>query len=96
MGHDHGAARPGARIRSATVLATIGGVEDDPLFGGPSRAQSLSHEPFRETVILVATATATMRGTHGGGPAGLGWRITCSKSVAALPRSDRHLAGRLA
>jgi len=56
MGHEHGAERPSARIRSAAALATIGGVEDDPLFAEAllSRAQSLSREPSRETVILVA------------------------------------------
>lgn len=56
MGHGHGPARPPARIRSAAVLATVGGVEDDALFADAllARARALSREPGLETVILVA------------------------------------------
>jgi sirohydrochlorin ferrochelatase len=57
MGHEHGGdARPPARIRSAAVLTTIGGIEDDPLFAEAllARARSLSRDPARESVILVA------------------------------------------
>jgi hypothetical protein len=56
MGHGHDAARLPVRIRSAAVLATVGGVEDDPLFAEAllARARSLSRDPARETVILVA------------------------------------------
>jgi sirohydrochlorin ferrochelatase len=56
MGHDHGAARPPARIRSAAVIATVGGVEDHPLFAEAllARAHALSTDPARETVVLVA------------------------------------------
>lgn len=59
MGHghgDHGPARPAARIRSAAVLTTIGGLDDHALFARAlvDRARSLSREPGRETVVLVA------------------------------------------
>ncbi len=56
MGHGHGAAGPSTRIRSAAVMATVGGLEDDPLFAEAllARAQALSRDPARETVILVA------------------------------------------
>lgn len=56
MGHGYASAQPPARIRSAAVLATVGGVEDDPLFAQAllTRAQSLSRDPAQETVILVA------------------------------------------
>jgi sirohydrochlorin ferrochelatase len=55
-GHEHGEARAPARIRTAAVMATTGGLEDDPLFAEAllARAQSLSRDPSRETVILVA------------------------------------------
>jgi hypothetical protein len=56
MSHEHGGARPPARIRSPAVMVTIGGVEDDPLFAEAllARAQSLARDPSRETVVLVA------------------------------------------
>lgn len=56
MGHGHGDAHPPARIRSAAVIATVGGLEDDPLFAEAllARAQALSRDPARETVVLVA------------------------------------------
>ncbi|MBI2505818.1 MAG: cobalamin biosynthesis protein CbiX [Candidatus Latescibacteria bacterium] len=59
-GHDHGhghvAGPPGPRIRSSALLATAGGLEDHPLFARAllDRAQTLSRDPARETVILVA------------------------------------------
>lgn len=60
LGHDHGhgqmAGPPGPRIRAAALLTTVGGLEDDPLFARAllDRAQALSRNPARETVILVA------------------------------------------
>jgi len=62
-GHGHGGAsdEPPARIRTALRLATVGGLEDSPLFAEAllDRALSLSKDPARETVVLVA---------HGAGP----------------------------
>jgi sirohydrochlorin ferrochelatase len=70
-GHDHGhgqmASPPGPRIRSAALLATVGGLEDDPLFARAllDRAQALSRDPARETVILVAHGSGDdSRNTH--------------------------------
>jgi len=56
--HGHGGA-PAARIRSAAVLATTGGLEDHDLFAKAlvARARGLSRAPSRETVILVAHGT---------------------------------------
>lgn len=56
MGHGHGAAAPPPRILSPAVLATAGGVEDDPLFAQAllERARALSKDAPRETLVLVA------------------------------------------
>lgn len=84
MGHGHADARPPARIRSAAVMATVGGLEDDPLFAEAllARAQALSRDPARETVILVA---------HGDGDDAQDahWRET----LASLARRMRELGG---
>ena len=55
-GHDEAADGPPPRIRSALALATAGGVEAHPLFAAAllDRARSLSSDPRKETVILVA------------------------------------------
>lgn len=57
-GHGHGApvGPPPPRIRSTALLATVGGLEDSPLFADAllDRALALSKDPGRETVILVA------------------------------------------
>jgi sirohydrochlorin ferrochelatase len=58
MHHGHGAepAPPQARIRSPLAMATVGGLEADPLFAAAllERARALSRDPARETVILTA------------------------------------------
>ncbi len=59
MGHHGGAdgmiAAP-PRIRSALPMVTVGGVDDDPLFARAllENARSVSRDPGRETVILMA------------------------------------------
>jgi sirohydrochlorin ferrochelatase len=57
-GHGHGGAHAGPppRIRSASLFATEGGLEANPRFAAAllDRAQELSKEPSKETVILVA------------------------------------------
>lgn len=55
-GHGDGAA---ARIRSAAVLTTAGGLDDHQLFAAAliERAKELSRTPGRETVILTAHGT---------------------------------------
>jgi sirohydrochlorin ferrochelatase len=55
-GHGHAAGPPGPRIRSSALFATVGGLEDHPLFAQAllDRARSLSKDPSKETVILVA------------------------------------------
>ena len=84
MSHGHGAMRPPARIRTAAVMATVGGLEDDPLFAEAllARAQALSRDPARETVILVA---------HGDGDDAQDahWRAM----LASLARRMRALGG---
>lgn len=86
-GHDHGhgghlAGPPGPRIHSAALLTTVGGLEDDPLFARAllDRAQALSRDPTRETVILVA---------HGSGEDGRNahWRHLL-ESLADQMRAD--------
>lgn len=56
--HGHGSG-PAARIRSAAVLTTAGGLDDHPLFAKAlvARAKELSRDPGRETVILTAHGT---------------------------------------
>lgn len=58
-GHGHGGA-PAARLRSPAVLSSAGGLDDHPLFAQAllARAQALSREPGRETVILTAHGTS--------------------------------------
>lgn len=56
-GHDHGAGGgPVRRIRSSALFATVGGLDDHPLFAQAllERARGLSLDPSRETLILVA------------------------------------------
>lgn len=55
-GHD---SSPAARIRSAAVLTTAGGLDDHPLFAKAlvARAKELSRDPKKETVILTAHGT---------------------------------------
>lgn len=50
------ATAPRPRIRSTAVITTVGGLEDHPLFAQAltARAQELSQDPARETVILLA------------------------------------------
>jgi len=57
-GHGHGAAPP-ARIRTAALVRSAGGVDDHPLFARAllDRARALSKDPARETVILTAHGT---------------------------------------
>ncbi|MFZ5509786.1 MAG: sirohydrochlorin chelatase [Pseudomonadota bacterium] len=54
--HGHGAGPPVARIRSGAVLLSAGGLDDHGLFAQAllERAQALSRDPARETVILTA------------------------------------------
>jgi sirohydrochlorin ferrochelatase len=53
--HGHGAGVP-MRIRTAAVVQSRGGLDDHPLFARAllARAQALSTDPARETVILTA------------------------------------------
>lgn len=53
--HGHGAATP-ARIRTAALVRSAGGMEDHPLFAQAllERARAQSQDPARETVILTA------------------------------------------
>src|SRR5690606_4400239 len=56
-GHGHGApAAPQPRIRTAALVTTVGGVEDSEHFAAAllDRARSLSNDPARETIVLVA------------------------------------------
>jgi sirohydrochlorin ferrochelatase len=55
-GHGHGSMAPPPRIGSAAFITTVGGLEADPLFARAllERARSLSRDPGRETVVLVA------------------------------------------
>lgn len=56
-GHGHGASSgPPPRIRTAAITTTVGGLDAHPLFADAllSRAQAVSRDPSRETVILVA------------------------------------------
>lgn len=57
-GHGHGGGAA-ARIRSAAVLITAGGLDDHQLFAAAlvARAKELSRDPSRETVILTAHGT---------------------------------------
>lgn len=57
--HGHGPADPVARISSAAVLSSAGGMEDHPLFAQAltERAKALSKDPRRSTVILTAHGT---------------------------------------
>ncbi|MCB1889689.1 MAG: hypothetical protein KDH20_18930, partial [Rhodocyclaceae bacterium] len=57
--HGHGAAAGSGRIRSPAVLLTAGGLDDDPLFARAllARADALSRDPARETLILTAHGT---------------------------------------
>ncbi|WP_297830797.1 hypothetical protein [Thermomonas sp.] len=58
MGHHGGGATIAAapRIRSALPMATVGGVDADPLFARAllANARSVSRDPARETIILTA------------------------------------------
>jgi hypothetical protein len=56
-GHGHGdMGPPGARIHTAALLTTVGGLEDSPHFAAAllDRALALSRDPGHETVVLVA------------------------------------------
>lgn len=96
-GHAHGdprlAAGPPARIRAAVPIASVGGLEADPLFATAllDRARALSKEPKRETVILVA---------HGSGDDGKNehWLKTLETLAGHLRSSggDRFRAIRVA
>lgn len=56
--HGHGNG-PAARIRSAAVLTSAGGLDDHPLFAKAlvARAKELSRDPRKETVLLTAHGT---------------------------------------
>ncbi|MGH8762900.1 MAG: CbiX/SirB N-terminal domain-containing protein [Nitrosospira sp.] len=55
-GHGHGAAVPAPRIRTSLPIQTVGGLGSSPLFAAAllDRARTLSKNPARDTVILVA------------------------------------------
>lgn len=55
-GHVHGPALPAPRIRSSSLITTVGGLEDSAHFAAAllDRASALSQDPGRETVVLVA------------------------------------------
>lgn len=55
-GHGHGAAVPAPRIRTSLPIQTAGGLGSSPLFAAAllDRARTLSKNPARDTVILVA------------------------------------------
>lgn len=59
-GHGGGGA-PVTRLRSPAVLSSAGGLDDHPLFARAllDRAQSLSRDPKRETIILTAHGTGS-------------------------------------
>ncbi|MBI4511966.1 MAG: cobalamin biosynthesis protein CbiX [Deltaproteobacteria bacterium] len=79
----HGRAGPVPRIRASVPMVTVGGLEDAPYFADAllDRALSLSKDPARETVILVA---------HGAGPDAVNdhWRDVLA-SIAQRIRSGR-------
>jgi sirohydrochlorin ferrochelatase len=86
-GHGHGAGgggRPAPRIRTALPAATVGGLEDHPLFARAllDRARELSRDPARETVLLAA---------HGSGDEAQNehWR----QLLSSLSRQIRELGG---
>lgn len=56
QGHGHGHGAPPPRIRTSLVVATVGGLEDHPLFARAlyDRALEISEDPGRETLLLVA------------------------------------------
>jgi len=55
--------RPGARIRTPAKIATVGGLEDAALFAEVllDRARSLSEDPTKETIVLVAHGAGSDR-----------------------------------
>lgn len=55
-GHGHGPATAPPRIRTSSLVATVGGVEDSPHFAAAllDRAGALSQDPAHETIVLVA------------------------------------------
>ena len=58
LGDDPGfmmAMEPPARVRSASVFVTLGGIEDDPLFAEAllARAREISNDPTNEAVLLL-------------------------------------------
>ncbi|MBI3283788.1 MAG: cobalamin biosynthesis protein CbiX [Burkholderiales bacterium] len=59
MQHGGQGGAPLARLRTAAVLSSAGGLDDHPLFAQAllARAQALSRDPKRETVILTAHGT---------------------------------------
>lgn len=52
----HGPMVPAPRLRSSAAIVTLGGLEDHPLFAQVllERAKSMSKDPGKETVLLVA------------------------------------------
>lgn len=80
--HGHGSAAPASRLRSPAVLSSAGGLDDHPLFARAllDRAQALSHNPKRETIILTAHGT--------GGDANNAQWLTQLESIAAQMRAN--------
>lgn len=62
-GHGHGAAVPAPRIRTSLPIQTAGGLGSSPLFAAAllDRARTLSKNPARDTVILVAHGSGSDR-----------------------------------
>lgn len=60
-GHGHGSGAPPERIRSGSLLHTLGGLEDSPLFAEAllERALGLSKKSDSETVILIGHGTGS-------------------------------------
>tara|TARA_B100001123_G_scaffold19149_1_gene21382 strand:+ start:7278 stop:9050 length:1773 start_codon:yes stop_codon:yes gene_type:complete len=55
---------PPSRLRSASIFATLGGVEDHPLFAKAllDRAREISRNPSQETILLLGHGAATEEG----------------------------------
>ncbi|MEM9176343.1 MAG: cobalamin biosynthesis protein CbiX [Myxococcota bacterium] len=91
-GHGHGGGhhgmmmmgRPGARIRTPVRIASVGGLEDAPLFAEVllERARALSEDPANETIVLVAHGAGSDRSNDH-------WK----KNLASLTRQMEAMGG---